>query len=171
MLLKTQKKVAAAAAGVLAGGLVLTGLYNWISSEDDAPKAPENKPAVVARAPEPHKVEPPVAVKPAPAPQAQADAPVPVKKKDDAEEKKAKLGALQRGDVDRLRAEGYTVHRRTLPFGRACNSDGTTDGTGYHGTSTSISYDVTLNGRDGKICVAHSGKGGVKVSTSPFAPK
>lgn len=78
------------------------------------------------------------------------------------------VGALQWADIGRMQAEGYVVERRLLPFGRTCNANGTTDGTGYQGTNTAISYQVIKDEVVGRVCVTHSGAGGADYKEGPF---
>jgi hypothetical protein len=89
----------------------------------------------------------------------------------ESQEKQQKLSALESADIGRLANLGYHANDRRLPFGRECMANGTTDGTGYHGTSTGISYDVQKsNGAEGVICIAHSGKGGLHAGVGSFVP-
>jgi hypothetical protein len=158
--LKTQKQLAIGAVAVF-GIYGLSSLFGHSSSPEKAPT------------PSPKTVE---TVNPQDRPRPQQAAPVsvpaqiptPQPKRDNKDEKAQKLSNLQKADVAWLKANGYTPIERLFPFGRDCNNNGTTDGTGYHGTSTSISYSVTYDDKQGIICIAHGGKGGTKLKPSAF---
>lgn len=69
------------------------------------------------------------------------------------------ISALEQIDLNGLHSHGYRVAPPTRAFGETCNTDGTTDGSGYHGSHTSISYDISKNGQTGKACITHDGNG------------
>lgn len=109
--------------------------------------------------------QPPAAVQTAPV-QAPVTAPVTapvqqpaVKKGDTPEQKAAKLAAMEHNDIAILAAMGYKANART---GMGYCPDGNApDGSGYHGVSTAIQYDVTK--ADGsstqhwEVCIQHKG--------------
>lgn len=155
MNLKTQKmvaKVAGAALVVGGAGYGVTKLF----SHSSAPAAPT---PVTVNAPK----NAPVAQAPV-----QIPAPAPIKRGDNADEKAAKLAMLTSADQQLLQSRGFTVQNQQGSFGRDCNSNGTTDGSGWHGVGTSLSYKVSRSGQTGDICVAHSGKNGVNAQVSGF---
>lgn len=160
MNFRTQKTVAKWISGITAASAITYfGIVPAFNAVSDAMER-----AAIAEKAAPKKIPAPVIVR---------DVPNPVvaqPKGDDEAVKKEKLGKLQLADYKMLGAKGMELKERLFPFGRNCENDGTTDGTGYHGTSTSISYRAVYEGQEGLICVAHSGKGGVKASVSRFNP-
>lgn len=86
--------------------------------------------------------------------------------RDGADEKAAKLAKMETGDRQVLQAMGYTADAR-IGMGR-CGADGNADGSGYHGVSTAIEYDVQKGGQHFQVCVAH--KGGVP-TVGAFKPQ
>jgi hypothetical protein len=150
MKLKTQKRAAVATvvlAGVVGLGYGVTHLFNSASTETPTP--------VVVQQPTP--------VNPAPYyPSQPSNA-----------EKQAVLEALAANDKAGLESHGYVVVGLSPPFGATCNNNGTTDGAGYQGNTTAISYDVSKNGQPGKACVSHDADGTSHVKfklASNFAP-
>ncbi|TAL28692.1 MAG: hypothetical protein EPN97_14255 [Alphaproteobacteria bacterium] len=114
---------------------------------------------------------PPAAVQTAPvtAPVQQPVQPAPVKKGDTPEQKAAKLAAMEQNDVAVLAAMGYKANARTgMGY---CPDGGAPDGSGYHGVSTAIQYDVQKadgsSSQHWEVCVAH--KGG-KPTVGQFRP-
>ena len=150
MTLKTQKRVAAGV-GILAGVLLLgagvTHVFNSASSNTPAPVA------VVQVAPVNHQS------------QSQPNQP-------SATEMKSVISGLVAKDKQGLESHNYIVNGLLTPFGSACNNDGTTDGAGYQGALTSISYDISKSGKEGKACVSHdaSGQGHVVVKMATLSP-
>ena len=166
MDLETKKKVATVGAVVL--GVALAGgflVHEFSSSASHHETVAVTQTTAPVRAPY---------QEPAP-----VTAPVTPHRGDNASEKQQKLAALEAMDLALLHGQGIRVGnpidkntgQPIRPFGRSCNADGTTNGDGWHGTSTAISYDAQKNGQTGLICVAHSGKGGSNLAPSVFAPK
>jgi len=110
----------------------------------------------------------PAAVAPAPvaAPAQPASGP---QHRGNSDEKAQKLATMETGDRAILTAMGYTAKAR-VGMGR-CDANGGVDGSGYHGVSTAIEYDVQKS--DGsaqhyEVCIAH--KGG-KPTVGAFKPQ
>lgn len=173
MHLETQKKVAKVVGIGLVAGVSFWGLSKAFNSSSNAPAQPQSTVVVTQptqpRTPEKTITYTPPVTQTTTAPQTTTEQ----KKGDSQDEKKQKLGNLQLADKAALEQMGYTVYRRDTNFGRKCDCEetgiGKTDGTGYHGTSTSISYEVkSAQGQNGIICVEHSGKGGVKQKFGQF---
>lgn len=80
------------------------------------------------------------------------------------------LRALQMRDVGDLRAIGYAVKSVAGEFGRRCDADGTTDGLGYKGKATAISYNVAKDGSTGLVCVERQGEGSKQHVVGGFVP-
>lgn len=119
--------------------------------------------------------QPPAAVQTAPvqapvtAPVAPVQQPAVKKPGDTPEQKAAKLAAMEQNDVAVLGAMGYKANARTgMGY---CPDGGAPDGSGYHGVSTAIQYDVQKadgsSSQHWEVCVAH--KGG-KPTVGSFRP-
>ena len=152
MKLKTQKRAAlvtVALAGVIGLGYGVTQLFNGAASNTPAPVA----------------VERPLPANPVPVQSNQAAQPTTA-------EKQAVIEGLVANDKAGLESHGYVLNGLAPPFGAACNNDGTTDATGYHGSTTAISYDISKDGKSGKACVSHDadGQSHVKVKMATLTP-
>lgn len=154
MLLKTQKRLAVVFAAVVGIG----ALGYLLKPSPKAHKQPAPMSDVV------HTPAPTAPVVP------QARPANPLKQTgDNADQKATKLEALRTADEALLTSKGFRNIRADMNRLGNCvktgsdTGNGLTDGSGYHGTSSAISYTADNNVGSFNICVQHSGKGGSKV--------
>jgi hypothetical protein len=84
---------------------------------------------------------------------------------------RAVVDALVISDLGKLTTRYESATASKLPIGANCiEGKGTTIGTGFNGTATSIAYDVTSNGERGHVCVSHYGQGGIHGHGTNFFP-
>lgn len=167
MLLKNQQKLGIALSVALVGSLSIWGLsraFNGASSSQGS--APVAQQTNTQPAPQPYNPPAPQPYNP-PSPPVYTPPPAPV------EDSAQVLRDLHAKDIRGLQRKYTGVDDAGLPLGNGCLSSGLTNGTGYAGKATSISYNVTDgSGQRGRVCVSRDlarGKNNVTdfVSTSP----
>jgi hypothetical protein len=142
MSLKTEKRIAVAGAAVVGVAVVGFGLSH-VFSGTSAPHQPTSPPISVTQ---PAPIQNPVTQPPVVNPPVVVD------------NQQQVLHDLEQSDLRGLHSHGFKVSQPSGPlaFGSTCNADGTTDGAGYQGANTAISYDVVKDdGRVGKACITH----------------
>ncbi len=141
MSLKTEKRVAVVGAAVVGVAVVGFGLSHVFSGAS-SPHQPASPPVSVTQpTPVQNPVTPPPVVNP------------PV-----VDNQQQVIHDLEQSDLRGLHAHNFKVSQPSGPlaFGSTCNADGTTDGAGYQGANTAISYGVvSQDGRAGTACITH----------------